>query len=170
MPLKADRQRHQRRNRPLSKPISNQLYLLPKGHHDCKGARSVHYRPMLESVVNWSGGSPLLFPKKNIQFCDKLSYPSWLGCACADRSVAAVSKRKSRLPCQQDGHGDSISAKRMRCSIPSLPEVLWLKLWWWKGLKQTSIISWCLLLGVWSMSFKHRVCKITAAFVLIYFP
>nr|TKW09344.1 hypothetical protein SEVIR_6G088100v2 [Setaria viridis] len=38
-------------------------------------------------------------------------------------SIAAVGKRKS-LPCQQDGHGDSISAKRMRCSIPSLPEVL----------------------------------------------
>ncbi|CAO2164646.1 unnamed protein product [Urochloa humidicola] len=38
-------------------------------------------------------------------------------------SIAAAGKRKS-LPCQQDGHGDSKSAKRMRCSIPELPEIL----------------------------------------------
>ncbi|CAL5009633.1 unnamed protein product [Urochloa decumbens] len=38
--------------------------------------------------------------------------------------IAAVSRRKG-LPCQQDGHGDSKSAKRMRCSIPALPEEIW---------------------------------------------
>ncbi|PVH36168.1 hypothetical protein PAHAL_6G012800 [Panicum hallii] len=37
-------------------------------------------------------------------------------------SIAAVDKRKG-LPCQQDGHGDSKAAKRMKCSIPALPEL-----------------------------------------------
>ncbi|RLN05581.1 hypothetical protein C2845_PM13G01180 [Panicum miliaceum] len=39
-------------------------------------------------------------------------------------SIAAVGKRKG-LPCQQDGYGDSKDDKRMRCSMPALPEDIW---------------------------------------------
>ncbi|CAL5009105.1 unnamed protein product [Urochloa decumbens] len=39
-------------------------------------------------------------------------------------SIASVRKRKAS-PCDQDGDGGSQACKRMRCSIPDLPEDIW---------------------------------------------